>query len=307
MDTKLRMKGQNFLDSVECKERFEIILVNLDSKDLTVIPKFIPWEFVHCCIYLNSTKHQDEFMIPKGYHHTIENGTDVYKRVELPFQISIVNHKRLPSDWNLLRKNIRRQFPFIFLGKFGMDRYRFKVLPSLLGLKNAVTLPDCDSRRWNLLEAPMSDGKFTTSQKTFDMTCLVNSHVTYCDQRVIAENWMHIRVYLSEPVFPVDMGIRIPFEDVTIRHKLHPVAYEATNLCKNKPLLVFLRFIRDRARDGPTQPLYTDIVKRTYGPVLQISFQNELSRLEGTTLRLTMFGRLVLHMGKFIRRLMINK
>ena len=302
---RIRWKGQNYLDSIEHKERLEILLVDLHFKPF-IVPSHIPWHLIHMVVYLNvvDLTQVNVFMNSVNFTHEHKNGVDTYIRNGqiIPLTVIPVNYKHIPN-WTELRKCIPVIQPCILLGILGVDRYTFKAAPTLLNLKNAVTLPDCDSRRWNLLEPPMHGGIYTNNN-TFHLFCMVNNKIVYCDQRVIANSWLHIRCYLSEPPFPVDMGIRIKFDDLTIKHQLDPVIYESSKLCRNEPLLEFLRYIRDRMKDGPNQPQYSPAVKTKFKHVLELAFKHKLIVIDSTNNRMVLahFGKLVVHMGKFLRR-----
>lgn len=221
----LQMKGQNFLDSIDHRERIEYLLMDLKRKPF-IEPKFLPWQKISCVVCLNvgDLKTLNEIFSDMGFVHHIQQGIDIFIK-SMSVRVFLVNNSKAPH-WNDLRNSIPKLEPIILMGSLGVSRNTFKASPALLNLQHAATLPDCDSRRWPCKYKP-----------AYYLYCMVNRYVPFCEQRYISENVLHIRYYTSEPKFPVDMGIRINLGDYCIKHAIHPTIRASDRLCRDKHLI----------------------------------------------------------------------
>lgn len=297
---RVLLKGQNYLDSIVHPERSEWILMDFQTN--SAVPKHIPWQCINgvVCLNIANDTHMEATLNPFGFTKRVSNGiTHFVRREEAVVRMFLVNFHQIPYSWADLQSKIPRAEPCVLLGCLGVDRYPFKATPALLNMRYAATLPDCDSRRWHLLEPAGECGKYVY-KKSWKLHCLINSRVHFCEQRAIGENCLHVRFYTHEPSFYVDIGERVSFGDLTVLHEsIKPLA---SDLYKHENLLGFLRFINQRSKDGPGQPVYTQTLKDRYKPELNIAFKYKLIVHIQNKLALLPLGRLILHMGRFLRR-----
>lgn len=271
------MKGQNFLDSIRHQSRHEWLLMDACFEPWKIVPKYIPWHLISGCVCLRllDTNYAASEMFEHGLtQHETSDSIHIFRRPSAMnrFRMVFVDYQTIPN-WNALRRNISRTEPCVLMGRLGVNRYQFKFAHLLLGMKHATTVPDCDSRRW-IRGQPHAEA--TNGDHVWHLYCMVNHLIRFCEQRVIADRWTHIRIYVHPTEFPVSLGLRSNnFHDMII-----PPSHTVIDSLENDALISNLYQIKA-------------------GHSMHVKNLDPFVIEDNGRLVVTPYGNLLLHMHKF--------